>query len=52
MMATSPLLARFMAAGGAPATRADLPPVSGADFERVSRLAPSFDITVVGPPLP
>ena len=52
MMATSPLLARFMAAGGVTATGADPPPVLEGDLDRVSRLAPSFDMTVVGPPLP
>lgn len=52
MMATSPVLARFMAAGGVHATATDPPPVSDADLGRIVRLAPSFDMTVVGPPLP
>jgi quercetin dioxygenase-like cupin family protein len=51
MLSTSPLLARFMAAGGAPAGEGQAPPATVADLERVSRLAASYDMTVVGPPL-
>lgn len=52
MFSTSPLLARFMANGGVPAGEGPAPAASPADVERVSRLAASFDMNVVGPPLP
>lgn len=51
MFSTSPLLARFMAAGGVTAGEGPAPPASEADLERVSRLASSFDMDVIGPPL-
>jgi mannose-6-phosphate isomerase-like protein (cupin superfamily) len=52
MFSTSPLLARFMAAGGRPAGEGTPPPSSDAELQRVSELAASFDMHVVGPPLP
>jgi mannose-6-phosphate isomerase-like protein (cupin superfamily) len=51
MLSTSSLLARFMAAGGVPASDGPAPPASPADLERVSRLAAAYDMTIVGPPL-
>lgn len=52
MFSTSPLLARFMASGGRPAGEGAPPPASEAELHRVSALAASFDMHVVGPPLP
>jgi quercetin dioxygenase-like cupin family protein len=51
MMSTSPLLARFMAAGGRPAWGSHLHEVSDTDLERVVELSASYDMRVVGPPL-
>jgi quercetin dioxygenase-like cupin family protein len=51
MMSSSPLLARFMAAGGVEATASEPPPVGPDEFSRVVELAPAYDMTVVGPPL-
>lgn len=51
MMSSSPLLARFMTAGGEPAVGSSAPLVSRAAFDRVIQLAAAFDMTVVGPPL-
>jgi mannose-6-phosphate isomerase-like protein (cupin superfamily) len=51
MMSTSPLLARFMAEGGANAAGSQRPIVSEEDFNRVVALAPRHDMMVVGPPL-
>lgn len=52
MFATSSVLARFMATGGLPAGDGSPPAASGEELDRVSRLAASFDMNVVGPPLP
>jgi mannose-6-phosphate isomerase-like protein (cupin superfamily) len=51
MVSTSPLLARFMAAAGEPAGAGPAPEASATELDRVSRLAASFDMNVVGPPL-
>jgi quercetin dioxygenase-like cupin family protein len=51
MFSTSPVLARFMAAAGETAGEGPAPATSAADLERVSRLASSFDMNVIGPPL-
>lgn len=51
MVSNSTMLARFMHAGGISADGAPRPTPMPDDLERVVKLAPRFDMNVVGPPL-
>jgi quercetin dioxygenase-like cupin family protein len=51
MISTSPLLARFMAAGGRSAHDEDPTSFSQSELKRVSELASFYDMDVVGPPI-